>query len=60
MRFIGCKAEAFVKKATEATAEEFRALRKGIDMRLPGRGFSGAAHSAGGRILHRTAFSTGD
>jgi hypothetical protein len=60
MRFIGCKDEAFVKKASEATAGEFRALRKGIDMHLPGRGFSGAAQSAGGRILQLTAFSAGD
>ncbi len=58
-RCSATEAEAFLKKVSDAKAEEFPAVGDGTDLRLAGSNLTGAALAAEGRIIHLTAFATG-
>jgi hypothetical protein len=51
-------ARSFLEKTANAKAEDFAAISEGRDIRLSGRGLTGAALLADDRIIQLTAFST--
>jgi hypothetical protein len=54
------QAEAFLRKVTQAKAEEFPAVGEGRDIRLADPALTGAALAADDRIVHLSAFAVND
>jgi hypothetical protein len=53
-------ADAFLARVSEAKEEEFPAVGEGIDVRLSGEKFHGAALVADNHVVHLSAFAMGD
>jgi hypothetical protein len=54
------KANEFLQGVIQAKGEEFPAVGEGRDIRLSGSNLTGAALDAKGRIIHLSAFATGN
>jgi hypothetical protein len=54
------QASEFIKKVTEAKAEEFPAVGEGMDIRLSNPNLRGAALAAEDHVLHLSAFMIGN
>jgi hypothetical protein len=56
---VAADAERFLARLRAAAAERFKAVGEGEDIRLTGKGISGGALEAGGRIIHLAGFAVG-
>ena len=54
------KANEFLAQIAESKAEEFPAVGEGVDIRISGRKLTGAALAADDRVIHLSAFVTGN